>query len=234
MENSSTGRLFAVLATPTKTFASIAERPTWVAALILLVLIGVVGGWLIGGRLDFEEMIRASLEEQGRQLGEEQIQGVIDMQEKILPTLMIVGPLLGTPVVYLLLGLVFMVVFKMLGGELRFVQSFSVTLHSMMPRAVAGLLSLPVVLTREELTYDELRDGSVLASNATVLAPEDSGPLMISLLSNLDVFTIWTLALLVLGYAVVAKVSKRSAATGVLVLWAVYVLGKLGLAALRT
>src|SRR5947209_6238443 len=41
LEDSSLGRLIGVLVSPVKTFQSIAARPTWVAALLVLVVLGI-------------------------------------------------------------------------------------------------------------------------------------------------------------------------------------------------
>lgn len=226
------GRLVGVLTAPGKTFKAIAERPTWVVALLVLIGIGLVVGVMMNGKMDWAEVTRDSMESQGRELPEDQMERIIDFQEKFGPIMMILGSLLGTPAVYLILALIFMVLFKMLGGEIGFLPSFSVILHGMMPRAVMGLLSIPVVLGKDELGFEELKDNSVLTSNLAAFAPEDAGSGLVALLSSFDAFSIWAIVLLVIGYSTVARVSKGAAAAGVVGLWVVYVLGKVGLSAL--
>jgi hypothetical protein len=233
MEQSTFGRLAGVLVSPTKTFKAIAEKPTWAVALLILVVIGVLTGVLMSGRVDWADVTRDSLEAQGQELPEEQLDRIIDFQEKAGPALMIGGSLVAQPLVYMLLALVFMVVFKMLGGDLNFLRSFSVILHGMMPRAVMGLLSIPVILGKDEFGFEELKDGTVLTSNLGAFAPEDAGTALVALLSSVDLFSLWVLALLIIGYGTVAKVSKGAATGGVIALWIVYLLGKIGLAALR-
>ena len=46
LEDSSAGRLIGVLVSPVKTFQSIAARPTWAVALIVLALLGAGIGQL--------------------------------------------------------------------------------------------------------------------------------------------------------------------------------------------
>ena len=53
-----------------------------------------------------------------------------------------------------------------------------------------------------------------------------------SLLSSIDLFTIWILFLLATGYAAVARRSTTSALWGVAVPWALLVLGKMAWAAI--
>lgn len=233
MQDSSFGRLVGVLVSPSKTFEAIAAKPTWLIAMVALVIVGLVASTLISGKIDFEDVIRQSLEDQNRQLGEEQTQQAIEVGEKIARVSTVLGPLIFQPIVYLLLGLVFMVVFKVLGGDLTFVKSLAVVVHGMMPRLVLALLSIPVILGREEFSAEELQSGGVMASNAGAFLGEDAGPGLMALMSSFDIFSIWTIAVLVIGFSVVARVSKGAAAGGVVALWIVYVLGKVGLAALR-
>ncbi|MFQ5525410.1 MAG: YIP1 family protein [Thermoanaerobaculia bacterium] len=232
MEQSSFGRLVGVLVSPAQTFQSISQKPSWVVAMVVLIVVGVGVTMMMSGKMDWAEITRDSMEQRGQEVSEDQIEQIIDFQEKFGPIMMIGGGAVGAPVVYLLLALVFMVLFKMLGGELDFVRSLSVVVHGMIPRAVLALLSLPVILGRDELGFEELQDGSVILSNLGAFAPEEAGPALVALLSSVDLFSIWVVILLAIGYSMVARVSRGAAVGGVIGLWAVYILGKVGLAAL--
>jgi hypothetical protein len=233
MQDSSFGRLVGVLVSPGKTFEEIAGKPTWLVAMVALIIVGLITGTLISGKIDFEETIRQSLDEQGRQLGEEQTQQAIDIGEKVARVMTVVSPLVFQPIIYLLLALVFMVLFRVLGGELGFVKSLAVIVHGMMPRLVLGLLSIPVILGRAEFTAEELQSGGVMGSNVGYFLGEDTGPGLLALMSSLDVFSIWTVVLLIIGFAAAARISKGTAAGGVAGLWVLYVLGKVGISMLR-
>ena len=119
-------------------------------------------------------------------------------------------------------------VFKLLGGEFSYPVGLSVTLHGLMPGAVSKLLSLPVIYSRESIGYEESQRG-VLFSNLGALAPEDAGPALTTLMSSLDLFTLWALALLTVGYSIVGRVSKTAAGVTLVSLWIVWVLIKLGM-----
>ena len=61
-------RVVSVLFNPTKTFREIAERPTWVAALLVLLLCGAAAGWVVVQKIDTDaqrQMIRHTLEDRG-------------------------------------------------------------------------------------------------------------------------------------------------------------------------
>ena len=228
MENSSFGRLVSVLIAPGKTFRSIAERPTWGVALIVLLVLTAGTTMLFFQKLDFEDMVRQQMAEQGRELPPEAA-GQLGMMRGCA-----MGAALGFPVIfYFGVPLLFWGAFTLLGGTLNYKTSLATALHAMMPAAVGALLSIPVLLGRAEVSAEEAQAGSVLASNLAQFAPDGASPMLIALLASFDVFTIWMVVLLVIGYHIVAKVSKGKAAAVVLGLWLVAILLKVGMAALQ-
>lgn len=227
MEDSSFGRLIGVLVSPSKTFQSIVERPTWMLVLVVLVILGAVAGQLILQRMDMEEVIRESLAQTGQELSDDEIDVRVEVAEKFGQYGAIGGALLVAPIAYLLIALIFWVVFKLLGGEFPYKTSLAITIHGLMPWAVATLLSIPVILSRDAISYAESQSG-VLTSNLAVLAAEDASLAFKTGLAAIDIFSIWTVVLYTLGFAIAARVGKISAGVTVVLLWAVYVLAKIG------
>lgn len=234
MSDSSLARVAGVLFSPATVFEALRQRPTWLVALLVLVVLGTVTGYLIGEKLDWEEVARQQLEQTGRQLSEDQIEQSIAITEKIGPFTVLAGPLLIGPIAYLVMALAFWAILKMLGGELSYAASFATSLHGLMPNAIAALLTMVVVLGRGELDLVEAQTGSILASNLAVFAPDDAGPVLLTLLASIDLFSIWTVCLLALGYSIVGKVSKAKAGVVVGLLWIVYILFRTGTAALSS
>lgn len=231
MNDSAFGRLLGVLVAPGRTFRSIAERPTWLPPLLLMMLLGSVVGSLIVKRTDFEDVLHQRLAQQHQELSPEQFEKNLQVVRKIAPIAALAVPLAVLPVAYLLLAVTFWTLFRLFGSDLSYPESLSVTLHALMPMAVSALLSLPLVLSRETLNAEESQRG-VLLSNLAVLAPEGAGPAVKSLLGSVDFFTLWVLILLSLGYRTVARVSTTAAAGTVVILWLLLVAGK-ALLALR-
>lgn len=226
MHESGFGRVIGALVSPERTFRSIAERPTWVVPLLLLMLVTGLVGYVAGERVDFEKQIRREMAERGG-VSEDEIQQAVEMMEKFGKVLFII-PAVFAPLVYLLIALIFLVALRLSGSEIGFGHSFSVMLHSMMPWVIHSLLSLPLILRQETIDPETMERGGLLMSNLAALAPEDSGKVLLSLLASLDLFTVWTLILLTIGYRVVARVSTATAATVAVTLWLLYLGGKLG------
>jgi hypothetical protein len=233
MESSSFGRLIGALVAPGKTFRALAERPTWAVALIVLLAAGTAVGVLANQRLDKNEMrqmVKERMEKRQGQATPEQVDRALEMTDKVSSVTRWLIPVIAAAV-YLLVTLFFWMAFRFFAGsDLGYKMSFSVLLHAFMPQAVSALLTLPLILGRQSIGMAEARNG-ILASNLAAFAPESVGKAAQSLLASLDFFSLWTLVLLIIGYHLAARVSKATAATVVLVLWAVYVAGKVGLAA---
>jgi len=231
MHDSAFGRLLGVLVAPGRTFRSIAERPTWAAPLLLLMLLGTAVGFLTTQRMDFDEVVRQRAAQQHQELSAEDLDRGVQMTKKIAPGFALVGGLFFFPAGFLLLALIFWTFFRLLGSDLTYPASLSTTLYSLVPNAVSMALTLPLIFGRETISQQDAQRG-ILLSNLAVFAPEGSGAVVRALLGSVDFFSLWVLILLSLGYRIVARVSGTAATCTVVVLWLLWVAGK-ALIALR-
>jgi len=235
LEDSAAGRLIGVLVSPVKTFRSIAERPTWGVALAVILVISTVVGVLANQRIDpddMRKMVQQQMEKrQGGTVAPEQVDQGVEMGRKISSVTIWLIPVF-VAAIYLIIAALFLAAFRFFGGsEIPFKTSLATTVHAYIPGLVAGLLALPLLLSRPHITVKQAQ-GNLLASNLGAFAPESMGAAPRTLLTSLDFFSIWTLCLLIIGYRLTARVSTTSAATVVLVLWAIYVAARVGMAAL--
>ncbi len=231
MENSAFGRLIGALVAPGKTFRSIAERPTWVVAFLVVALSPLAPGLIAAHKMDWEGIIKTQLERADVQLPQDQIDQRVEMMEKIGPVFTYVAPLF-LAVFILVCGLAFWGAFTLAGGELGFKRSLAVTSHGMLPLAVSSLLSVPIALGLEKVGAEVAEQGSYLKSNLAAFAPEGANAVVISLLAHVDVFTIWSVVLLAIGFVFAAKVKSSTSAITVTLLWLLYVGIAVGFAAL--
>lgn len=234
MKDSSWGRLIGALVAPGETFRSIAERPTWLPPLLVLVLLGWAVGFELQMRTDPEEMVRGQLEMVKVDVPQEQVDKMIEDAESrttgAKAGLATIGAVIQ-PVLYAVVAVLLWIGFRLFGSEMDYLRSLATTLHAYMPLAVGSLINLPLMFTRETLTFEEASSGGVLVSSLKALAPEDASAATEMLLGSLDLFTIWTMILLAIGYREVAKVSPAVASGIVILFWLIFVLGKVGIAA---
>lgn len=227
------GRLFGVLFSPRPTFEDIARRPSWVAPIVLLSILGLGVGGVMNQRVDWESFIRQQAEKSPRfaQLSEDQKQRTIGTQAKIAPMITYGFGLLGSALVALILAGIYLGVFNLFAGAgLRFGQSFGIVSHALMPSAIASVLAILTMLFKSHGDVDPER---ILASNVAALLPSEAPRWQVSLGSSLDLFWIWVLILMGIGYASAdpKKVSTGKAVGFVVAPWAVWVLVKVGWAA---
>ncbi|MBZ0114782.1 MAG: YIP1 family protein [Thermoanaerobaculia bacterium] len=227
MEDSSFGRVLGVLVAPNKTFASIAKRPTWVVAFLVLMITSLAATVVINPKIDMEEVVRTSVMESNPDVTDAEI----DMGVKVAEVLRWFG-LVFVPIFYLLAAAVLMVCFRLAGGEIDFRTSWATSLYAWMPMTVSALLIIPVVMGKSEIPYEVVESGKFLSSHLGVLAPEGASKALKALLSSFDFFTIWTLATMSIGYKHTARVSMATSASIITGLWLVMVAIKVGFALL--
>jgi hypothetical protein len=232
VEDSSFGRLFGVLFAPGKTFRSIAERPTWAVALLVILLVMGVVWYLAGERTDYREVMTQTLQQGGREVPPEQIERQIEVMEKAGPAINAVSRPLVTALLLLFSALVSWLIFKLLGSDFSYRSALAVTVHASMPYVVGLLLSIPVILSRESLGFDDLKTGTFLQSNLAFLAPPEAPTWQFAALASLDFFALWGLVLSIIGYRAVSRLSTQTVAITVVALWLVFVGIGVGLAAL--
>ena len=234
MKDSSWGRLIGALVAPGETFRSIAERPTWLPPLLIFMLLAGAVTAVIQMRTDPEEMVRGQLEMIKFDVPQEQVDKMIEdaeNQSTAAKAGTVAAGAVGQPIIFAIVAVLFWIGFKMFGSEMDYLRSLATTAHAYLPLALATLINLPLLLARETVTFEEAAGGGVLVSSLKAFAPEDASAVTEILLGSFDLFTIWTLILLTIGYKEVAKVSTAVASGIVILFWLVYVVGKVGFAA---
>ncbi len=231
LENNRYGRLVTVLVSPTKTFRSIAERPTWLVAVLVLILCTQLATLATLPKLDWEETIHYRLEQKGRELPPEQEAAVVAIMEKHGTPWILVFLAVLPWIFYPLAAAIFLGMFRLLGSGIRFRTSLSVWAHSLIPAALSMLASVVALMGTDELTIERL-DRGVPIPNLSILAGEDPGLPLFTLLASIDVFSLWMVVLLILGYSITTKLPWQRVAACVVGLWLVFLAGITGLAAL--
>jgi hypothetical protein len=91
--------------------------------------------------------------------------------------------------------------------------------------------SLAIVSLLAGVSSDGFLMQNPAATNLGIIVDPPSSPVLYSLLSSVDVFTIWSLILMAVGVTCISKVKRGTAFAVVLGWYGLWVLIKLGLAA---
>lgn len=226
-------RMAGVFFAPVETFQDIARKPDVLVPLLVLLVVSIVTSVLVMPHLDFDAVVAQQvemMEKQGRKLSDSDM----DQMARITKSMARVGGYLSPVLMmlaYLVMAAVLWGAFRMMGGEGEFKQAFSATLYSWFPRVVVGGAIGAIVIMARGMV-DPTTVATVVKSNPAFLVDMKEQPVLFALLASFDVFALWTLALMIVGFAALSKLSKAKSAAIVLSLWVVTIVVKLGFAAL--
>lgn len=219
-------RIGGVIASPGETLRDIAERPDWLVPLIVILVTFLLFGLAMSARMDFETATREKLEESGTSGPEleRQLETIQKVQRIATPIFTLVMAVLVPLIVSgaLLLGC------RIFGGQGTFRQSFAVTVYCWIPQALKTLVMAALLFRARDVDPRQLP--LLLKSNLGFLVDPLSSPGVFALLSSIDIFAIWTLVLLGIGFAFAHRLS-RTVTTGLAIsLYLLLVLVQAGIA----
>jgi hypothetical protein len=230
------GSAFTVLFAPVKTFLGLAGRPRVLIPILLLAIATAAAQVAVQSKVDPSErqvQLREGFEKRGL-AGAELDKAMQDAEAWSGATTPIVAgfTLVVVPLVLLFFAAIYLLGFRLAGASaLTFLQALSLTAHSAMPAVVQQLFTIPVAMGRSTVTMAEAA-GGLLLSNLSFLASEGTSNGVRALLASVDVFSLWSLALTVVGAAVMGRISRGAAAAVALTIWILGVLLRVGLSSL--
>ena len=232
---SALARIFGVFWEPGNTFQDIVARPGWWAPLVLMIVVGLVVMWVFVTQIGVETMLQQQFEtnRQLQQLSAEQRAQTMALQMRIVPIAMFVSILVGAPVFYLLAALVLMFLYRIVASsQVTFKQSFGITVHAFLPSMLSGLLAIVVMVFVRPTDFDIQNP---VMTNAAWLLGESSPMWLKALAGSLDLFSVWILILLAIGFAATRrKLGLGQSFVIAAIPWAVMVLIKTGWTAIWT
>jgi hypothetical protein len=117
------------------------------------------------------------------------------------------------------------------GAGLRFGTSFAITTHAFLPTALSSVLAMIILPLKG---YGDVDPENVVATSLKAYLPDSAPKPLLALGGSLELFWIWCLVLLAIGFAAAnPKKIKTSTSLGIVFgLWAVWVLAKVAWASL--
>jgi hypothetical protein len=224
-------RLFGVFYEPGKVFADVAEKPRWgIAPILVSILVGLALVYAISSHIGWETTIRQTLSNNPRMadLPAEQREKAIATGTKIASIGGWIGAILGAPFSVLIIAGVLTGLFNgLLGTELKFAKMFAITAYALVVRALlAALLILLAYLKPPEEFNIQVSPFSPAAYMNRLENPK----WLMSLAGSLDLFTIWSVILLAIGFSVAArKLSFAKSLTAIAIPWLLWVVAMMAL-----
>jgi len=195
------GRIIGVLFSPKSTFEDIARKPSWVAPIVLLTLIGLSMNVLLARKVDWRSFSEEQLmsTSRGQQIPADQRDLAIERQAKGTQFFCYIRGVIGTPFLALFLALLYWGAYALLGGaRLTFGKSFAVIAYTMVPGGIRELLGIPILILKDPSTLGN--PYNFVGSNPGAYMSMSDPKWLSALASSFDIFIIWSVVLTAIGF----------------------------------
>jgi len=231
-------RIINTFIDPVKTFTDLRRGTAWWMAFVFVALCSYVFIAAVATKIGFEQV-----NENQMKLNPKQMERIDQMPPADRANAMALGVKItrgisfAFPVVALIIfaitAAILMAVFNFgLGAQVGFAQSLAVVVYASLTGTLKSLLTAITLFAGanpENFTFE-----NPLASNLGFFVDMNAHPALYRFASSMDIFMIWYVVLLGLGFSCVSKV-KRGTAIGVVVgLWLAWVLGATALKAVMS
>jgi hypothetical protein len=227
-------RIIDTFVAPSKTFTDLRRSAAWWAPWILIALTALLMAYAMGKQVGFDQISKSQIEHSKRadqfdKLPADQQAAQLRITSKIMAGASYLGPFLL--LLYCLIATVpLWVTFKVvLGAETSFGQAFATVMYGWLPGMLGAILAAIALFAGVNPEGFDINN-PVGTNVGYYLDPETVGRFVRSAASALDVFSIWTVILIGIGFSCTSKV-KRSTAIIVVAAW--YLVFKLATAALN-
>jgi hypothetical protein len=231
---SQTERVVDTFIAPSKTFKDILRSASWWMPFLLLVLVTLGSTVVIEKQVGWGRVAENQIHQNPKQeeamssLTPEQRASRMDVTAKVWRYLSY-GSFAFILFFVGIFSLIYWASFNFgLGAKTTYGQMFAVSMYASLPRLLTGLLSILTLLFGNSADSYDARNP--VGTNLAYYLP-DSGPALKAALGFFDIIGIWQLVLLVIGTAIVAKVSTGKAAAVVVGWWVLGLIISVGIAA---
>ncbi len=219
---------------PSKTFTDILRSASWWLPFLLAVIVTFGSTFAISQKVGFDAVAQHEIErspkseERMASLTPEQRAKQMQISATVTKVISFCFPVLI--LFFTAIGaLVLWASFNFgLGAKTTFGQMFAVWMYASLPRLFVGLLNIIFVYAGVNTENFDIRNP--VGTNLAYYTP-DASPAIKSLLTSIDIFGLWTLALLVIGTAIISRKSMGQAAAIVVGWWVLILLVGVGFAA---
>ncbi len=227
------GRLPRMFYEPASVFRELRLHPSWVPPLLLAMLVTLATQLVVVPRIDLETSVRNALAQRSStQMTEQQIERAVAISKKMARISTFLSPLV-VPLVLLLIAGIYYLGLRSVTSEVEYKPVFSTLLHAATPAlVVSSVVMMGVVIHRGTVIQEQAT--RLVRSNLGAILPASTPKVVQAAAGVVDVFNIWQAVLLVLGFEIVLRVSRRRAVTVVATVWGVWMLARVGWAAVQS
>ena len=220
-------RLVNVFIAPSKTFEDLKRNPSWWVPFLISAIFGLLFGIVVVQKIDMRQFAQQQIDKSP--LAQKQLERLTPEQREqnlSIRAAFTKGTFYGIPVFVLLGGLLFaailMAIFNfILGAEVSFARALGVVFYAGIPGIIRSVLLIISLLTSSDPSTIDL-SGNPMPTNPGFFLDPQGNKVLYSLASALDIFTIWYVVLLGLGFAAASMNRKPARGTGIATVFVCY------------
>ncbi len=228
-------RVVDTFVAPTRAFTDLIRDAAWWLPFLLYILSSVVFAFTIQKQVGWNKTYDGIIAQSSRQ--QEQFANMPAAQAanaKALGAKITAATTYGTPVLILIFTAIAAAVLLGtlnfgFGGRAKFSRLFALYLYSALPLLIKSILV--VIALFAGLGADSFNIQNPVGTNLGYYLASDSPKWLLAVAGSLDIFVFWQIVLLVIGCAILARISRGMAATAVVGWWVILVVLKVAAAA---
>jgi hypothetical protein len=203
--------LLNIFVSPAETFQALRRNPRWLAAAVIIALLGTIYSGLFINRVTPERVANESIDralkmsflndEARKQIEAGRPQAIADMKDPIKRAGGVVTGFIGQVVWYAFLGLLFFLVVLAFGGSIYYWQAFAVAVYASFPVAVIRFLLNTLVLYLKDPVdiHPIMGQSSLIQDNLSFLVSSADSPVIYTLLATLSLLMFYWVWLIAVG-----------------------------------
>ncbi len=196
-------RIIGIFTSPGQTFEAVRTKPNWLVPAIVLVVIGLAIMTVIRPVIQKEQMTKQQEMMEKRGMSQDQIDEAIEKGQKIGGIAMYPSAIIFSFLSFVVGAAVWLFLSNtILGGQAKFVQMLAVNVYREFVGTVGFLIKTPIILSKQTM--------NVHFSIATFLPEASKESFLYKLLAQVELFNIWSIAVLSIGIAVVGRFKVNS------------------------
>ncbi|HKR94625.1 MAG TPA: YIP1 family protein [Candidatus Angelobacter sp.] len=224
-------RLMNVLIAPSKTFEDLRRKASWWVPWVVTSIFTIIFAVVVVQKIDMGHFIQQQMEKSPsaqkrmEQLSPEQRARATELQGTIAKVAFFAFPLISL-IGGLIMAAVFMAIFNfILAAEVPFERAMAVVFYSYIPFIISSILLTASLLFSSDSSNIDL--ANPMPTNLGFFMDPHGNRFLYEVASALDIFSIWVVVLLGLGFATASSNRKPSKSTGIvtmLVVFAIFIL----------
>ncbi len=228
-------RLIDTFVAPSKTFTDIRRNASWWAPWLIMAIVSTIFVYTVSQKVGFRKVVENQIAaspkatERMDRLPADQREKTLTQQTAFYPVISYLFPVIQLIILVIIAAILF-ATFKFAGGaDVSFKVALAIVIYASLPgllKIVLAIISLLAGVSPDGFTFQ-----NPVATNPGYFLRAADNPFLATLLTNFDVFLIWTLALTAIGFTCVAKIKRGTAFTVVFGWWLLFAFIGAGIAA---